>query len=74
MINDIYIVYGLIVAFIVFLGVLHYYDLLWIVFSIGRLASVFAVAASVIRFQIMGALGFTLVAVICTILISKTSR
>ena len=39
----------------------------WIIgLSIGALASVFAVLASIIHFQIAGALGFTFLALICS--------
>ena len=43
----------------------------WIlVFGIGGLASAFSVLASIFAFQILGALGFTLLTVICWIALS----
>lgn len=42
----------------------------WIVaFFIGALASAFAVLASIIHFQILGALGYTALAVICSLVL-----
>lgn len=59
-----------VVAIVIFL---NHFRLWWLIFAIAGLASTFALIASVIHFQILGALGFTFLAGVCWWLTDKTS-